>query len=274
MPRKTKKQGQRISGKIANLRWEFLRRNPSYCEDYKHYKEIASHYKKPLEKAVVKSRIEFSIKYSCDPHDPADDNPPDVELSNQDPSISLIPDEKSKIFEVRQSGDDGRFYLHVIVEELMRTPSVTFRIHLDFPKAQIMQALEGSVSSLCDLLPSASGRVKSERNRLTNWSEYLTVWDLRVQKKSYRQIGMTLWPRVRFRASEERAKKAFYRAHELIMLKPYNPIDRKKIVVPIITKTCEACEAFPTCKEVCPPMRPYVEQDEIKQQHRIGTRPI
>jgi len=87
---------------------------------------------------------------------------------------------------------------------------------------------------------------------------YLEIWKLRKQKFPYKKIAADLG------ISEEKAKDRFYRAYELTQMEPYDPdkFRREKYVKKIDLKNhCDDCVDRESCKELCPAVMPFVDQD-------------
>lgn len=88
------------------------------------------------------------------------------------------------------------------------------------------------------------------------------VWDLRAFRKTFHHIknvtGM----------DKDTAKKKFYRAYELIYGKAFEPAvyERPPIRKKYMENYCAKCKQRGICKEPCPEVVDYVEQDAVKYQ--------
>ncbi len=104
------------------------------------------------------------------------------------------------------------------------------------------------------------------RFRAEAW-QALTVWQLRRQRKTYKEIKNTLNIEI------STAKMAFRRAYELIEERPYNPEAFKRDNLPVsvqeLPKTCETCPIRKTCKEICPDMLAFFNQDRVPQRELL-----
>jgi hypothetical protein len=97
------------------------------------------------------------------------------------------------------------------------------------------------------------------RNSEKTW-QALEVWKLRREKTPFKDIARKL------KMGEEAAKKAFYRAYELIEEKPYKKERMTKRAIPKseLKRICDTCPDRSTCRVPCPDALPYVIQDEVK----------
>jgi len=109
----------------------------------------------------------------------------------------------------------------------------------------------------------AAWQPDNSRFRSEAW-QALEVWRLRRQRKTYKDIARTLG------IGLQAAKMAFRRAYELIEGKPYMPEAFKRENLPVSTselgKTCLDCPIRSTCKELCPDMLRFVDQDYGSQR--------
>lgn len=103
----------------------------------------------------------------------------------------------------------------------------------------------------------------TSRFRSEAW-QALEVWRLRRKRKTYKDIARTL------KIGLQAAKMAFRRAYELIEGKPYRPEAFKRENLPVSTselgKTCSTCPIRSTCKELCPDMLVFIDQDYGSQR--------
>lgn len=85
----------------------------------------------------------------------------------------------------------------------------------------------------------------------------LQVWEERRLRKPFNQIAKELG------IKEPAAKKAFYKAYELIYGKKYDPADYEKpdIKKEYNKRVCDTCTERPTCNNICPDVSNFVEQD-------------
>ena len=71
--------------------------------------------------------------------------------------------------------------------------------------------------------------------------------------------------------AKDAAKKKFYRAYELIYGKKYNSdeYERPLIKKQYMKRYCNTCEQRPACKEPCPDVIGYVDQDSKNYQREM-----
>lgn len=104
-------------------------------------------------------------------------------------------------------------------------------------------------------------KTESRRKRDETWQQ-LKVWRLRRQRKSFLQIKQETGIKV------DTAKKAFGRAYELIEGSRYDPKRYKELYKKIKTSelkhTCATCQDRDNCKEPCPDVLAYIDQDAVK----------
>ena len=88
----------------------------------------------------------------------------------------------------------------------------------------------------------------------------LEVWKKRILRKPFKQIAKEL------KIEEPACKKMFYKAYELLCGRKYNPADyeRPEIKKQYLKKECKTCKEKPTCKDLCPDVIKFVEQDNKK----------
>jgi hypothetical protein len=103
------------------------------------------------------------------------------------------------------------------------------------------------------------------RRREETWAA-LKVWKLRRQKKSFFTISKETGLLV------PAAKKAFYRAYELIEGRKYDRAQYKdfhnEITTLEVKRTCKTCPERTTCTDPCPDVLAFIEQDEVKLRER------
>jgi hypothetical protein len=97
------------------------------------------------------------------------------------------------------------------------------------------------------------------------WKSSLMIWDLRIFKNTYGDIAPIMG------IAKDAAKKKFYRAYELIYGKKYNSdeYERPLIKKQYMKRYCNTCEQRPACKEPCPDVIGYVDQDSKNYQREM-----
>lgn len=93
----------------------------------------------------------------------------------------------------------------------------------------------------------------------------LIVWDLRELRKTFLEIQSATG------IDKDAAKKKFYRAYELIYGGKYDPSQYKRPEVrkEYLKRHCNTCEQRSTCKDPCPDVIGYVDQDSVKYQREM-----
>jgi hypothetical protein len=112
------------------------------------------------------------------------------------------------------------------------------------------------------------------RQRKETWKQLL-VWDLRRKKEIVRTRGTgsvftirTTFGRISnmLKIPEDLVKKRFYRAYEITQGRKYD-IEKNRELWEIrqseLKKECGACEIKDTCKDPCPDVLPFIEQDRV-----------
>lgn len=106
------------------------------------------------------------------------------------------------------------------------------------------------------------------KRRLDKFKSYLIVWDERRLRKPFKQIAKGL------NTKEPACKKMFYKTYELIYGKKYNPADYKKpkIKKEYLKRECNTCKEKPTCKDLCPDVIKFVNQDTKPYQRELTSK--
>lgn len=95
------------------------------------------------------------------------------------------------------------------------------------------------------------------------WKTGLMIWDIRTNHRlSLKEAGHKI------DIAEDTARKQFYRAYELIYGKKYKATDFKKpeIKKNYLNRECSTCSQKPTCKDPCPDVLAFVNQDTKQYQ--------
>ncbi|MFA5794682.1 MAG: hypothetical protein WC980_06425 [Candidatus Brocadiia bacterium] len=111
--------------------------------------------------------------------------------------------------------------------------------------------------------------IKASRMHIKKYDNYLRVYDLRFQKKSFKEIGTIIYPSKPAVQSENLVKKEFARAYELIYRKKYVARSMPKMTRSDLIKECNHCPEQKNCKELCPQVAVYIDQDKVSQKHLI-----
>lgn len=268
MPKKKHKERLDDLHKELNYKWEFLKRNINYQRDYKKFIDEKKKLKTNAKDTSVHlysselTPIYFQRNYHI--REPIDPNSAHGPMS-YDSAAECIDD--GPFFDVDAGGK-----LRIIPlskEQIINKDMIEVYVWLNRPKAQIMDELEQIIDHWLEAR-SKYMNSKLKRQRFKEWDQYLRIWDLRAQKRSFQQIGLELWPKEKIKISEDRAKKGYYRAHELIVWRKYDPKDKRVVRKDELLKTCETCQDktcltnFKFGKEwtPCPAALPYLEQDK------------
>lgn len=129
---------------------------------------------------------------------------------------------------------------------------LTFEIKPDTPRYIIHYGID----KLLDYHQGLNQKDIKKRFRKESIST-LQVWEERRSRKSFNQIAKEL------SIKEPTAKKRFYKAYELLYGKKYNPdyYEKPEIKKAYLKKECSTCKERETCKELCPDVIAFVEQD-------------
>jgi hypothetical protein len=110
------------------------------------------------------------------------------------------------------------------------------------------------------------------RDSLNKFHLYAQVWDARKGEKRMRFSEITKL----MGAPISTIKSRFYRAFNLIYGRPYDSDvfqeARGKVAKETLRRTCGKCEERDTCREICPDVILYVEQDRVKLSYREVLR--
>lgn len=90
------------------------------------------------------------------------------------------------------------------------------------------------------------------------------VWEERKLRKPFKQIAVELG------ITEPTAKKRYYKAYELLYEKKYAPaeFDKPEIKRAYLKRECNTCAEKLTCKDLCPDVIAFVEQDTRPDSER------
>lgn len=140
---------------------------------------------------------------------------------------------------------------------------VYFRINPKISREVIHYLIDMHLNNSAKLEPQKhKGRFRGEQ------IQALQVWEERRLRKPFNQIAKELG------IKEPAAKKAFYKAYELIYGKKYDPADYEKpeIKKEYLKKFCNTCMEKSTCncKVPCPDVVKFVDQDS-KTSNREHT---
>lgn len=143
---------------------------------------------------------------------------------------------------------DDKGYVHIKVNPL--APRRIIHFQLDRILTSVVRNVYGSKEDT---------RFRKER------IQALQVWEKRRLREPFKQIAKELG------IKEPAAKKAFYKAYELIYGKKYDPAgyEKPEIKKEYLKKTCNACMEKSTCKELCPDVIEFVKQGASYQRERI-----
>jgi hypothetical protein len=95
------------------------------------------------------------------------------------------------------------------------------------------------------------------RNKPEKYTNKFAIWDMYKKDISFAKVAKQL------KQKETTVRKAYFRAFELIMGEPYDPLkhNRKAISKDELKRTCDTCTERLTCKVLCPDVVAYANQD-------------
>lgn len=269
---------------IDGWQWEFMRRNPFFRSDYKSVKELNEYRYNP-------EWWELGERYSM-----TADARKYFNLLDPSRTYPEIPDKLKPVFE--EKVPIKSLHREELLKEIRKTLKYWSYIEKDNPLWKlevnefILQAVEMSIrpgmfprnveymginldASRTELRAAFEKFLKNhirEKRSKGDEKQYfgahktaLMVWDLRAQRKTFPDIQKTTG------IDKNTVKKKFYRAYELIYRKKYNPADYEHppIREKYIKRHCRTCEQRPTCKELCPDVIGYVDQDNMGYQREM-----
>lgn len=155
--------------------------------------------------------------------------------------LKNFPEEMSEITDAGILDDNGNIYIKV------NTKAQRYIIHY-----------------LIDQYLDRYGLKPDTRFR-TEQTEALRVWEERRLRKPFSQIAREL------NCNMPTVKKRFYRAYQLIYGREYNPANYEKpeIKKKYLEKTCATCNEKSACKDLCPDVFNYVNQDTKPYQREL-----
>lgn len=106
------------------------------------------------------------------------------------------------------------------------------------------------------------GKKKRFRKERT---DAMKVWEERKLRKPFKQIAKDQ------NITVPSARKKFYKAYELIYGEKFNPADYKKPEIPkdSLKKECSTCKEKPTCKDLCPDVIAFVNQNSAYLREKL-----
>ena len=193
-------------------------------------------------KRLTKSWREFAEKHRIKPENLFIGTVPDEDELNKRGTAWLkrIIEKYEPIYSVKRNNND----------------TITLTINLLYPNDLICHEL---CKVLKQNLPSKKGRYRKEHIGA------IMVWKGRKLRKPFKQIAKEE------NIKEPACKKRFYKAYELVYDKKYDPAyyEKPQVKKEYLKKTCNSCKERPTCKDPCPDIIAFVEQDTKNYQREI-----
>jgi len=255
------------------LRLECLKRNFRYREDYpklKKFMDLSSGVH-DIDKTVMTPR-DFALKYGF--NDPPFSQKIQEVFAVLDP-YSEPPEESDILYNILRSepvipwdrketpAHPKRYGWRKELEPYQRL----FMVDLRARKKDIIADFE---KRLTEIYQADQWKEDRSRYRKEAWTA-LSVWDLRKQRHSFRDIGLKI------HISTDTAKHSFYRAYELTQIKRYEPelLKREAWVIQKeeLKRTCDTCPLRDTCDTLCPDILAITDQDQAKQQEKLFDDP-
>ncbi len=151
--------------------------------------------------------------------------------------------------DIRRNDATGKYEIDIDEGKGVREGYLYFRIKCDEPRYLIHYLIDWQLNRI------ARPKERFREERLTAFQ----VWEERKLRKPFRQIAQEL------NIKEPAAKKQFYRAYEITYGRKYNPADyeKPKLKKEYLKRTCKTCTEKPTCKNLCPDVISFVEQENM-----------
>lgn len=108
------------------------------------------------------------------------------------------------------------------------------------------------------------------KKHFDKYDDYLKIWDMREQydPPTFKEIGRGIYPKKPIKQSEDLARKNFYATYRLIYGQGYRYQNvkkaRKELKKEHLAISCDMCPQKDTCKDLCPAVIGYIEQDQVK----------
>lgn len=261
MPKKSRILQARDTEMIAWYKWEFLRRNPEYRENYNEFvREFGRWFRKrgyfhddtmkwsPDDWRFFGATIAPRAQRLCEKWQILEPYPPDWEFTDSGVyeyspgeyvslSTGYAPDEIKGFWRLlrRQSQRTFRDFKATLPTNTNLPPAKADRIRyyalrLDFAQplelllAQAKQEISQRKKRYDKAYPKPPEPPRlapARRRRLDQYEQYLDVWDMKIQGLSYAAIGSELFPEEL--GTEQRAKD-YYRAAKRLILGGYREL--------------------------------------------------
>ena len=250
-----------LEAKLAYHLWQWTRRKPDYKTSYAKYKEGK------LSGCQLLEKFGFDTSYLIEPLDPQKD-PQEIhyydKIGTQE-GYKLIP-ASAEVSLNTFNNKNASVYRNLFKSavQIVMPESSNYNIlengkyltlKLDITQRQyLIDAKMDLILNHIDRFGLSPSRMlaKSQRDRWQEWENQRKVWDMRAEKKSYREIAMKLRrPNEPLIKAKDRIKKQFRAAYELIMGEKYDPKKYKEILRSKKLKSCKECPNYP-CKDGCP----------------------
>lgn len=155
----------------------------------------------------------------------------------------------------------------IVNQEGLKPWERLYKVDLRKKKTQIIKEFKGYLDRTYLINPEIlTWFPNNKRERKETWV-HLKVWQLRRERKTFLEISKAL------KITQEVAKKSFYRAYELTQRRKYYPEAFRKEIWYVkktgIKQTCDTCPLRDGCKELCPDVLRYVNQDETPLREKI-----
>jgi len=246
--------------------WERRRLHPEYirlCENIEFHKsglpapKWIGKNKKIIEEKLIKAKERFGIEQIVNPEMNADElNPSIVQTIGVSPvMVRAIAPKDSDIFRAINSGN-----FHNPARFIEDDKYLTLKIDMTQANIRIIPLVRFYIRYFRQYIERKG--VDAGRSHFEKRRRYYRVWEERKQKKSFKAISKKLSIDV------DTAKKEFYRAYELIMERSYNPVHYGEIPVQKgdLVRECNTCPIRSECKEACPDIIAYLDQDRVGRE--------
>lgn len=208
--------------------WECLRRNQNYKSDYAQLLKMEKETGDKARQRIIVHMLKMAEKYLiATPVDPKEKFSKKIEGKIQlgqiwfkFPKASLwSPVQKNwfRVVDGHEPNGEPRFQYAKRSEALEESRYMTLRIDVNLPDKQIRQLVSDAVKTALSVLEDTTeANLAEKRRRLETQLEYFPIWDDHKAGKTFLEIGKKKWDKIDEVYAEDRTKRAYRKAEELI----------------------------------------------------------
>jgi hypothetical protein len=132
------------------------------------------------------------------------------------------------------------------------------KIDLTADRGALVENFSKQLKYFQSFLPKNKSRMAQDRV-IDKWK----VWDTYNETKSFPKAVEKLTNRATTKINVSTARKAYYRAFELVYGEKFDPDKHKPGKLPIpLRRTCDQCLQYSSCEALCPEVLEYASQDK------------